>query len=193
MINDPYEVLGLMPGASEEEVKAAYRKLAKKYHPDLNPGNEEAARKMNEINAAYDRIKNPPSAGTNGNTYGGGYEYGNTSAGQQEQRYNGYQAYGFYYDQESPFTSYRTVHIRPGRIILIFIIIYFLIQLIFGFLFSNVSYYEIPEGGNNGYGYYYPYSDQYDSEDDDSEERYDRGYGYGWYYGYPEQHRSERG
>ena len=59
MISDPYKVLGVSPNASDEEVKAAYRKLAKKYHPDLNPGDEYAAQKMNEINAAYDQIKNP--------------------------------------------------------------------------------------------------------------------------------------
>ena len=60
MIQDPYAVLGLTPDATDEEVKQAYRKLAKKYHPDANPGDEAAARKMQEINAAYDQIKNPP-------------------------------------------------------------------------------------------------------------------------------------
>ena len=58
-MNDPYAVLGLSPGASDEEVKKAYRTLAKKYHPDRNPGDEEAARKMQEINAAYEQIKDP--------------------------------------------------------------------------------------------------------------------------------------
>ena len=62
MTNDPYRVLGLSPGASDEEVKKAYRKLAMKYHPDRNPGDEEAARKMQQINAAYDAIKNPEKA-----------------------------------------------------------------------------------------------------------------------------------
>ena len=72
MVSDPYKVLGLSPGASDEEVKAAYRKLAKKYHPDLNPGNERAAERMNEINAAYDQIKNPqPQQETYGSGYGG--------------------------------------------------------------------------------------------------------------------------
>ena len=42
MIQDPYRVLGLEPGASDDEVKAAYRRLAKKYHPDVNGGSPEA-------------------------------------------------------------------------------------------------------------------------------------------------------
>ena len=60
MMDDPYRVLGLTPDATDEEVKRAYRQLAKKYHPDMNPGDAYAAQKMNEINAAYDQIKNPP-------------------------------------------------------------------------------------------------------------------------------------
>ena len=59
MIDDPYSVLGLSRDATDEEVKQAYRRLAKKYHPDLNPGDQEAARKMQQVNEAYDQIKNP--------------------------------------------------------------------------------------------------------------------------------------
>ena len=59
MINDPYQVLGVTKGASSDEVKRAYRKLAKKYHPDMNPNDPSAAEKMNEINVAYDMICNP--------------------------------------------------------------------------------------------------------------------------------------
>ena len=59
MIDDPYSVLGLTPDASDEEVKRAYRALAKKYHPDMNPGDQHAAEMMNRINAAYAQIKNP--------------------------------------------------------------------------------------------------------------------------------------
>lgn len=59
MSADPYKVLGVSSNASDEEIKKAYRTLAKKYHPDINPDNKEAERKMNEINAAYDQIKNP--------------------------------------------------------------------------------------------------------------------------------------
>lgn len=57
MINNPYKVLGVPEGASEEECTKAYKKLAKKYHPDLNPNDASAANKMAEINAAYDKIK----------------------------------------------------------------------------------------------------------------------------------------
>ena len=77
MIDDPYKVLGLTPDASDDDVKRAYRRLAKKYHPDLNPGDQEAARKMQEVNAAYEQIKNPEKfAGSQSGgygSYGGGY------------------------------------------------------------------------------------------------------------------------
>ena len=74
MIDDPYKVLGVSPDASDEEIKRAYRRLAKKYHPDLNPGDAEAARKMQEVNAAYEQIKNPEKAAQqNAGGYGGGY------------------------------------------------------------------------------------------------------------------------
>lgn len=58
MYQDPYKVLGVSPDASDEEIKKAYRDLTKKYHPDLNPNDPTAAEKMNDINAAYDQIKN---------------------------------------------------------------------------------------------------------------------------------------
>lgn len=62
MITNPYKVLGVPDGASEEECAKAYRKLAKKYHPDLNPNDKHAAEKMAEINAAFDQIKNGTAA-----------------------------------------------------------------------------------------------------------------------------------
>ncbi len=51
---DYYEVLGLQKGASDDEIKKAYRKLAKKYHPDVNPGDKEAEAKFKEIGEAYE-------------------------------------------------------------------------------------------------------------------------------------------
>ena len=62
-MTDPYQVLGISRDASDEEIKQAYRRLAKQYHPDRNPGDEAAAKKMQEINAAYEQIKNPDKAG----------------------------------------------------------------------------------------------------------------------------------
>lgn len=51
---DYYEVLGLSKGASEADIKKAYRSMAKKYHPDMNPGDKEAEAKFKEVNEAYD-------------------------------------------------------------------------------------------------------------------------------------------
>lgn len=107
MIDDPYKVLGVSPDASDDEIKRAYRKLARKYHPDYNPGDESAAKKMQQINAAYEQIKNPqanqqqnPYSGQSGPTgYGqtgyGGYGYGGFGYGGF-----GYDPFGGWYQQQ---------------------------------------------------------------------------------------------
>lgn len=89
MIDDPYKVLGVSRDASDEEIKRAYRALAKKYHPDLNPGDQEAARKMQQVNAAYEQIKNPEKAQqANQGGYGGYYD---PFGGYRQQSYTGSQ------------------------------------------------------------------------------------------------------
>lgn len=57
MAKNPYTVLGVPETATDEEIRAAYRRLAKQYHPDLNPNDPYAAAKMNDVNVAYDQIK----------------------------------------------------------------------------------------------------------------------------------------
>ena len=94
MINDPYKVLGVSRDASDEEIKKAYRRLAKKYHPDLNPGDAEAARKMQEVNAAYEQITSPEKSSS----------------------YGGYDPFGGYSQQQgSSYASAAAQYIRFGR------------------------------------------------------------------------------
>ncbi|GHU82804.1 hypothetical protein FACS1894196_1700 [Clostridia bacterium] len=90
-MEDPYAVLGLTSSATKEEVTAAYRKLAKKYHPDLNPGDKEADRKMRALNAAYETIKAQKTGGAS-------YERPDGSYGPQQREqpggYRGSDPYG---------------------------------------------------------------------------------------------------
>lgn len=110
MPNDPFAVLGLTSAASEDEIKSAYRKLAKKYHPDLNPGNQAAEEKMREINDAYTRALQIKKTGRDpsANPYGsGGNSYGYSGFSNQQYRNQAYQRENPYQSQEeNPFGDF---------------------------------------------------------------------------------------
>ena len=91
-MSDPYQVLGVKPDASDDEIKRAYRELARKYHPDNyqnNPLADLAEEKMKEINEAYDAVTKMRSGGggytsSSGTSYQSGYQ----SAYQQQSQSN---------------------------------------------------------------------------------------------------------
>src|SRR5918998_492494 len=56
---DYYAILGLNKTASSDEIKKTFRKLARKYHPDMNPGNKEAEARFKEVNEAYEVLSDP--------------------------------------------------------------------------------------------------------------------------------------
>jgi len=91
MINNPYDTLGISKTASPDEIKSAYRKLAKQYHPDQHPGDKSAEAKFKEISAAYEVLSDPQKksnydkfgsaegfAGGGGGGFGGfeGFDFG---------------------------------------------------------------------------------------------------------------------
>ena len=112
MIDDPYKVLGVSPNATDDEIKQAYRRLAKKYHPDRNPGDAEAAKKMQQINAAYEQIKNPEAYRQTGGGQSSYNPYGSYGP------FGGYGGYGGYSGQQQTGDQYQESayrYIQYGR------------------------------------------------------------------------------
>lgn len=89
---NPYNTLGISPDASDDEVKKAYRSLSRKYHPDANVNNPNAAQaeeKFKEIQQAYQQIMREREQGYSGGGYGYGTGYGSTGQGASDRGYNG--------------------------------------------------------------------------------------------------------
>jgi molecular chaperone DnaJ len=93
-MSDPYAVLGVSRDASPDEIKKAYRELVKKYHPDLHPGDESAAKKMSEVNAAYDMIKSGKDS--SGRPAGQADSYSSSAGGSAYSYGNPFDGFGFY-------------------------------------------------------------------------------------------------
>lgn len=90
MTDDPYSILGIKPGASEDEIKKAYKKMARKYHPDLNGNSKEAEAMMKKVNEAYDVLINKKS-----------YSSSSSSSSSSTEREN-----PFYWYYNSGYSSY---------------------------------------------------------------------------------------
>ena len=148
---NPYDVLGVSPDASDEEIAKAYKRLAKRHHPDLNPGNSAAAERMGQINRAYDEIKAMRQRG---------------AAGPSDERSG--TAYG---DPFDPFFTGRTYYYtyRPRRspvgMIIAVLVMFFVIRLMLSILFGGFGgYYYVSPGYGGGHGGYYGYSQTFPGE-----------------------------
>ena len=114
-MQDPYQVLGVSPSATEDEIKKAYRSLAKKYHPDLNNGSKAAEMKMKEVNEAYSQVMKMRREGHSNASYG----YGNAGYG-SSYRNAGYGSYygnygGYGYNQQSQNNTARDPLLMAAR------------------------------------------------------------------------------
>ncbi len=145
---NPYDVLGVSPDAPDEEIARAYKRLAKRYHPDLHPDDAASAERMGAINRAYDDIKAMRQRGTGprpgqGQGYGYGYGYGTA----WREPFDPF-AYGRR-DQYRP-------RVSPIWAILAVLVMFFVIRLMLSLLFGGFGggYYFNPGFGASPGGYY---------------------------------------
>ncbi len=147
---NPYDVLGVSPNASDEEVTRAYKALAKRYHPDLNPDNPSAADRMGQINRAYDDVKAMRQRAADG----GAYSSGAYSSGAYDPFEAMRSAYRCRYS--------RGVRRNPMWMILVVMMAFFFVRMLLGVLFGGFAAYyypyetAVPASGSSvhTYGYY---------------------------------------
>lgn len=113
---DPYSILGVSRDASDEEIKKAYRKLSRKYHPDANinnPNKDQAEGKFKEIQQAYDQIMKEREYGSSGNYgYGGNTGYGGFGG---FGGYGGSQSNSGYQDEEAIRRQAASNYVQSGH------------------------------------------------------------------------------
>ncbi len=146
---NPYDVLGVSPSASDEDVAKAYRRLAKKYHPDLHPGDSAAAEQMGRVNRAYDDIKAMRQRGAGPDMGGQGPAYEDP--------------FGPFYTDRTYYWTYRPRRFPIGVFIGVLVVL-FLVRLLVSLLFGGfgVPYQTVPGYGAVPYYYYSqasPYGD----------------------------------
>lgn len=160
MLRDPYAVLGVREGADMDEIKRAYRKKAKEYHPDLHPDDPAANEKMQQVNEAYELLCNPDKyraarqAGPRPDAYGqrtydgyarggqayggGGWQYTYYTAADEEEILRAWQQAwrqaGEAQTRRRAFNPLRGVARVVAGLFLIRLVISFLRFMLFGFL-----------------------------------------------------------
>lgn len=178
-MRDPYEVLGVSPDADDTTVTKAYRSLARRYHPDLNPGDKSAEQKMQEINSAYDTIKDIRSGKKNyipggepePSPYGGAYQnYSGNTNGDSPYSDGDFGGYSDYSDEEFRRVWQRSsgrgvtfFRIPIFRIIFILLLLRFAFWLLFSFM-SFLGGYPSDYGQSRGTAYYEEYSPEETSD-----------------------------
>ena len=118
MTKNPYEILGVREGAGMDEIKRAYRKKAKEFHPDLHPDDPKANEKMQEVNQAYDMLCNPDKyrarrqARPDPTAYGGYTRQGAGGYANRDQQYRqGNWQYTYYSaaNEQDPWSGWRNM------------------------------------------------------------------------------------
>lgn len=110
-MTDPYQILGVSRDASDDEIKKAYRKLSRKYHPDANinnPNKEQAEAKFKEVQQAYQQIMKEKEYGYSGSSssYGNSGSYGGSSYGNGDP-FGGFGGFGGFWGDFGGFGSYQ--------------------------------------------------------------------------------------